>query len=173
MDFKYYKSRSGIIYNKTRVVDEEGEIRMKVTGVFGGQNKTIYLTEEQAKDLTDLCFITYSDIFTLEKSDVTISQVKDLTMPFAQWPVASKPTEAGWHRGTVETIDQYRLGTVDDSGTYDANFYAFDGAFFLEADLSGNKPQISSSSSGSVDIGDQVYYNLTSEGVTGVIVVKE
>ena len=173
MNFKYYKSKSGIIYDKTRVVDENGEIRMKVTGVFGAQVKTIYLTEEQAKDLTDLCFITYNEVFTLEKSDVSISQVKDLTMPFEKWPVANTPTATGWHRGTVETIDQHRLGTVDDNGTYDANFYAYDGSFFLEADISGSKPQISSSSSDKVNIGDQVYYNLTSEGITGVIIVKE
>ncbi len=173
MEFSYYKSKNGIIYEKTRVVNEDGEPRIKVKGVFGAATNTLYLTEAQAAGLTNLCFVTYKDVFTIEKEDIAISAVKDLTIPFSQWPVEASLTAAGWHRGTVETIDQYRLGIIDDNGTYDVNFYAYDGCYFLEADISGSKPVIGTSSESNVSIGDQLYYNLTSEGVTGVIVVKD
>lgn len=173
MELSYYQSRNGIIYEKSRIVNEDGDPCIKVTGQFGAVSKTLQLTEAQAAGITDLCFITYKDVRTIDKDDITITQIKDLTVPFDEWPVADSLTAAGWHRGTVETMDEYRLGITDDNGTYDVNFYDYDGAYFLELDISNSKPVVDGSSESELSYGDQVYYNLTADGITGVIIVKE
>jgi len=173
MELSYYKSSNGIIYEKTRVVNEDGEPRIKVKGQFGGVVKELQLTETQAAGLTNLCFVTYKNTKTIDKNDISITQIKDLSIPFSQWPTEDSLTAEGWHRGTIETIDEYRLGIIDDNGIYDVNFFAYDGAYFLELDISNSKPIVGTSSESKISYGDQIYYNLTAEGISGVIVVKE
>lgn len=165
--------KRGIMYKKEEVLDEEGELCVKIYVQVGTTGYTYNITPDEAAELSDCAYITYSDVLTADKNYITITENRDLTKPYDEWYTVENFTANGWHRGEVERVDNHRIATKDTDGTIDINFYHTSYNFFLEIDKT--KPEISVKSITSKDIlpGDKVYYNITSEGLKGVILVKE
>ena len=107
-----------------------------------------------------------------KKDEIVMNNILDLSGDSSNWACVSGYAKAGMHIGTVEKIDNLRVWTKEDDGTTDVNYYHPSINFFLEIDTQNANNPVKNISFEDISYGDTVLYNVTADGVKGVILVK-
>lgn len=165
-------SKYGVVSDMVQSVDDEGEKCVTVTIMSGTKNYTYDLTEEEAEGIKERSYVTLKDVTTLTDKKVSITGHYDMTGDYEDWAYVTGYATSGMHKGVVENIDEYRIITNEEGNTV-ATYFHPSYNFFVEIDKTSAKETVKNITYKDISVGDKVYYNLTGDGVRGVVLVKD